>query len=47
MPDLQERLAAAGFEPPNTTPEQFPARYFKDIQNFMQVVKEAKIPQQD
>src|SRR3954469_22040498 len=47
MPDLQERLAGAGFEPPNTTPENFPARYFKDIANFMQVVKDAKIPQQD
>ena len=46
-PELQERLAAAGFEPPNTTPETFPARYFKDIANFMQVVKDAKIPQQD
>jgi tripartite-type tricarboxylate transporter receptor subunit TctC len=47
MPDLQERMSAAGFEPPNTTPETFPARYFKDIQNFVQVVRDAKIPQQD
>jgi tripartite-type tricarboxylate transporter receptor subunit TctC len=47
MPDLQERMAAAGFEPPSTTPETFPARYFKDIETFIQVVKDAKIPQQE
>jgi tripartite-type tricarboxylate transporter receptor subunit TctC len=47
MPDLQERLSAAGFEPPNTTPDTFAARYHRDIATFMQVVKEAQIPLQD
>ena len=47
MPDLQERMAASGFEPPNTTPDQFGARFQRDIANFIQVVREAKIPQQE
>jgi tripartite-type tricarboxylate transporter receptor subunit TctC len=47
MPDLQERLAASGFEPPNTTPDQFAARYHRDIATFVQVVKDARIPQQE
>jgi tripartite-type tricarboxylate transporter receptor subunit TctC len=47
IPDLQERLAAAGFEPPNTTPEQFAGRYQRDIVTFTQIVRDAKIPQQD
>ena len=47
MPDLQERLAASGFEPPNTTAEQFPARYQRDIASFIKIVKEANIPQQE
>jgi len=46
MPDVQQRLAASGFEPPNTTPDTFPARYEKDITTFMKVVKDARIPQQ-
>jgi tripartite-type tricarboxylate transporter receptor subunit TctC len=47
MPDLQERLAAAGFEPPTTPPEQFAAKFHKDIATFAQIVKEAGIPPQD
>ena len=45
LPDLQQRLAASGFELPNTTPETFDARYHKDIATFVQVVKAAHIPQ--
>ena len=44
---VDEHMAAAGFEPPNTTPEQFAARFQRDIANFMQVVREARIPQQE
>ncbi len=47
MPDLQERLAAGGFEPPGTTPDQFSARYLRDIATFQQIVRDARIPQQD
>lgn len=47
MPEVQERLAAGGFEPPGTAPEQFSARYHKDIATFIQVVRDARIPQQD
>ncbi len=47
MPEVQQRLAASGFEPPNTTPDTFPARYLKDIETFMQVVKDAHIPLQE
>lgn len=46
MRDLQERLGASGFEPPNTTPDQFPGRYHRDIATFKQIVKDARIPQQ-
>ncbi len=47
IPDLQERLAANGYEPPNTTPDQFGARYLRDIATFVQIVKDAHIPQQE
>ena len=47
MPDLQERMASSGFEPPNTTAEQFPARYQRDIATFIKIVKDANIPQQE
>jgi tripartite-type tricarboxylate transporter receptor subunit TctC len=47
LADLQERMAAAGFEPPTTPPEQFAAKFHKDIATFAQVVKEAGIPPQD
>jgi tripartite-type tricarboxylate transporter receptor subunit TctC len=47
MPDLQERLAAGGYEPPSTTPDQFTARYLRDIATFAQIVRDARIPQQD
>ncbi len=47
MPDLQERMANSGFEPPNTTAEQFPARYQRDIATFIKIVKDANIPQQE
>ena len=47
MPDLQQRLAAGGFEPPNTTPDQFSAKYLRDIATFVQIVRDARIPQQE
>jgi tripartite-type tricarboxylate transporter receptor subunit TctC len=47
MRDLQQRLAANGFEPTNTTPDAFPARYLKDITTFVKVVTDAHIPQQE
>jgi len=47
MPDLQERLTASGYEPPTTTPDKFSARYLRDIAAFMQIVRDARIPQQD
>jgi tripartite-type tricarboxylate transporter receptor subunit TctC len=47
MPDLQERLGANGFEPPGTAPDQFEAKYRRDIETFVQVVRNARIPQQD
>ena len=47
MRDLQERMTASGFEPPNTTAEQFPARYQRDIATFIKIVREANIPQQE
>jgi tripartite-type tricarboxylate transporter receptor subunit TctC len=47
MPDIQERLSAGGFEPPSTAPDQFAAKYLRDIATFIQIVKDARIPQQD
>jgi tripartite-type tricarboxylate transporter receptor subunit TctC len=47
MQDLQERLAAAGFEPPTTPYEQFAAKYHRDIATFQQIVRDAGIPPQD
>ncbi len=47
MPDLQQRLSASGFEPPGTTPDQFLARYLRDIATFVQIVRDARIAQQD
>ena len=47
MPDLQARLGASGFEPPSTTPDQFPARYQRDIATFVKIVRDAGIPQQE
>jgi tripartite-type tricarboxylate transporter receptor subunit TctC len=46
-PDVQEKLAAAGFEAPNTPPAQFAARYHRDIATFSQVVRDARIPPQE
>ena len=46
MPDVQQKLAAGGFEPSNTTPDTFPARFHKDIATFVQIVKDARIPLQ-
>lgn len=47
MSDVKARLAGAGFEPPTTTPDQFPERYHRDIATFAQIVREARIPQQE
>ena len=47
MPDLQERMASSGFEPPTTSADQFPAKYQRDIATFIKVVREANIPQQE
>jgi tripartite-type tricarboxylate transporter receptor subunit TctC len=47
MTDLQERMAASGFEPPTTSADQFPAKYQRDIATFIKVVRDANIPQQD
>jgi len=46
MPDVQERLAGGGFEPSNTTPDKFAARYHHEIETFAQVVRDARIPPQ-
>lgn len=43
LPDVQERLAALGFEPIPTTPEQFGAHIRAEIPKWAKVIKDASI----
>lgn len=45
--ELKDRLPQWGYDPVETTPEQFAARYRADLANFARVVKEARIPMQE
>ncbi len=46
-PELKDRLPSWGYDPVQSTPEQFSARYQSDLAGFARVVKEARIPVQD
>ncbi len=46
-PELKDRLPSWGYDPVQSTPEQFSARYQADLAGFARVVKEARIPVQD
>ena len=41
MPDVKERLSAAGFDPVNNTPEQFAKYVSEEITKWAKVIKEA------
>ena len=43
MPDINERLVAAGFEPAQTTVEQFDEFVKKDFRRYEKVIKESHI----
>lgn len=43
LPDVQERLAALGFSPVGSTPEEFAAQIKGDIEKWSKVVREAGI----
>jgi tripartite-type tricarboxylate transporter receptor subunit TctC len=43
LPDVQERLAALGFSPVGSTPEEFAAQIKDDIEKWSKVVREAGI----
>jgi tripartite-type tricarboxylate transporter receptor subunit TctC len=47
LPDVRERLKLFGSEPVGSTPEEFEERFRADIGKFAQIVREARIPQQD
>jgi tripartite-type tricarboxylate transporter receptor subunit TctC len=46
-PDVLERLKTFGAEPVGSTPEEFENRFRADIAAFAQIVRDARIPQQD
>ena len=41
LPDIQQRLAALGFSPVGSTPEEFAAQIKADIEKWSKVVREA------
>jgi len=43
QPDVQEKLAALGYEPVTTTPEEFAARIAADIPKWSKVIHDADI----
>ena len=43
QPDVQEKLAALGYEPVTTTPEEFAARIAADIPKWSKVIRDADI----
>jgi tripartite-type tricarboxylate transporter receptor subunit TctC len=45
--DVRDRLKTFGAEPVGSTPEEFERRFRADIARFAQIVREARIPQQD
>ena len=47
LPDVRERLKLFGSEPVGSTPEEFEGRFRADIVKFAQIVRDARIPQQD
>jgi tripartite-type tricarboxylate transporter receptor subunit TctC len=46
-PDVRERLKTFGAEPVGSTPDEFEKRFRDDIVTFAQIVRNARIPQQD
>ena len=44
---VRERFPALGYEPVGSRPEEFAARYERDLATYARVVREARIPQQD
>jgi tripartite-type tricarboxylate transporter receptor subunit TctC len=46
-PDVRERLAALGYEPVGSTPQDFDAYFKSELARFAGVVKQAHIPPQD
>jgi tripartite-type tricarboxylate transporter receptor subunit TctC len=43
-PELAKYYAAWGAEPPNTSPEELPARYRAEMEKYAKLVREARIP---
>ena len=47
LPDIRDRVRATGNETVGSTPEEFNARFRADVANFIRIVKDARIPNQD
>ena len=43
LPEVKEKLAAIGFEPIGTTPEEFATRIKVDVPKWAKIVREANI----
>jgi tripartite-type tricarboxylate transporter receptor subunit TctC len=46
-PEVRERFPALGYEPVGSTPEDFSARFKRDLTVYARVIQEARIPLQD
>ena len=47
MPDVRDRLLTMGLEIVGSTPEEFAAKYRADLEKYVRIVAEARIPLQD
>lgn len=47
LPELRQRLPQMGADPVGSTPEQFKARFLKDIDQYARVIEAAGIPKSD
>ena len=46
-PQLSERFPALGYEPVGSTPDEFSARFRRDVALYARIIREARIPLQD
>ena len=47
MPDMLKRWPGWGYEPVGGTPEEYAAKVRRDIETYVKVIREAKIPRLD
>ena len=47
MPEVRDRLIAAGQEPVGSTPQEFEAKVNADVAKFARIIRDARVPVQD